>query len=551
MLRRSFVFLTCLLIGCSSEPSPNNEDPEKDAGVADAPTDAPTDPKTIEDTPITPRYQALVDSIEKERAQHGNPGVAALVLENGKITFARGFGSRDPDKDDPVHATTLFRIGSVTKMLTTTAVLKEVAAKKIALEDKVTTLIPGFNIGGEPGEDSLTLFNLLSHSSGINDLTLLYGENGQLQDTWLAKFTTGGFKTQGYFMAPPGRMYNYANPNFALAGLVAERSSGTIYRTTMQNSVFDPLGMTRTFFLGTDVEADGDYASANTINLETNKPEKVGPTSYDEAWSRPAGFAWSSVRDLAVFLQFLMNGNPQVLPDELRLAMQSPQMSTKLLNDHNSYGFGLTVADAELLGSPSQLYPMKVVSHAGSIPGYSANFAMRPDLGFAFITLSNTDDAYFQDSYEVALKTLTDLPASVPIDELKPDASFYDKYAGEYDDPWNAGKMTVTHTNGKLMIDMPDLDTFGIAYEKELIATAKHNFTIGIQGGRYGLTFMFDDKGEVDYARVRFFVEKRTTAATSKTSKAAPPNPNNLLRLLKSPVREPTRMPRGLVAAPK
>ncbi|MFT3776413.1 MAG: serine hydrolase domain-containing protein [Minicystis sp.] len=411
MLRRSFVFLTCLLIGCGSETIPH-EDPKPDAGAPDASPDAPVDAGGWTDTPITPRYQALADAIETERASHGNTGVAVLVMEKGKIAFARGFGNKDPDTDDPVHATTLFRIGSATKMLTATAALQQVAAKKVALEDKVTELIPGFSIGGV-GEDQLSFFHLLSHSSGINDLTPIYGKGPQLEDAWLAKYTTGGFKTAGYFQSPPGSMYNYANPNFALAGLIAERTTGNIYRQTVQDNVFNPLGMKRTFFLGADVAADGDFASADTVNLDTGKPEKVGAPGYDQAWMRPAGFAWSSVLDLAVFLQFLLDGNPAVLPDEQRKAMQTAQVSTKLIGDHLGYGFGLFVQDATLLGSPSQLYPLHVVSHTGAIPGYSASFSLIPEQGFALITLANTDDAYFEDSFEVAVDTLTELPAPI------------------------------------------------------------------------------------------------------------------------------------------
>ncbi len=71
----------------------------------------------------------------------------------------------------------------------------------------------------------------------------------------------------------------------------------------MQQNVFDPIGMQRTFFLGQEVEADGDYAWGRTVDWAagTGEPAVAGPRSSDNAWGRPAGFAWSSVIDLAKF----------------------------------------------------------------------------------------------------------------------------------------------------------------------------------------------------------------------------------------------------------
>jgi CubicO group peptidase (beta-lactamase class C family) len=90
------------------------------------------------DLPIEPRFQALADRIDAERVELGAPGVAVLVMENGTITFAHGFGLKNPDAPDEVDAGTLFRIGSVTKVLTATALLEFVASGQVGLDDPVT-----------------------------------------------------------------------------------------------------------------------------------------------------------------------------------------------------------------------------------------------------------------------------------------------------------------------------------------------------------------------------------------------------------------------------
>src|SRR5215468_7236718 len=100
----------------------------------------------------------------------------------------------------------------------------------------------------------------------------------------------------------------------------------------MQRRIFDPLRMTRTFFLGQDVLRDGNYAIGTNI-LDATVPPRVLPDSYDNAWARPAGYAWTSLLDLARFVEFLMNGDGAVLPSSLRRAMQSPQVDTHDLLD--------------------------------------------------------------------------------------------------------------------------------------------------------------------------------------------------------------------------
>ena len=117
-------------------------------------------------------------------------------------------------------------------------------------------------------------------------------------------------------MDPPGTFYNYANPNFDLAGLALERAGGVSYRQAVADRVLSPLGMTRTFFLPSEVIADGDFSDGASTTA-TGDPWDVKPDSYDNAWLRPAGYAFSSVLDYAKFIQFLYAGNASVLVGQL------------------------------------------------------------------------------------------------------------------------------------------------------------------------------------------------------------------------------------------
>jgi CubicO group peptidase (beta-lactamase class C family) len=219
------------------------------AGAADAGVDAQD-----------PRFDELGASIEAERVGFGAPGVAVAVLVDGELKWAAGFGQVGPERSDPVQPTTLFRLASVTKMLTATALLQLVASGEVNLDAPVTDVLPGFALA--PSEDtasSIRVRDLLTHSTGMFDYLAIDapGPDSDLQEVLVGPT----FANSVIMMAPAGRMYNYSNPNFMVAGLIVESERGIPYRQAMHDLVFAPLGMDRTFFLPSDVLADGDYAS--------------------------------------------------------------------------------------------------------------------------------------------------------------------------------------------------------------------------------------------------------------------------------------------------
>jgi CubicO group peptidase (beta-lactamase class C family) len=484
--------LVALLISCTSR-APDGDSP-------------PTD------LPIDPRFQPLADKIEAELAMLGAPGVAVLVLEHGAVTFAHGFGVKQAGGGDPVRATTLFRIGSTTKMMTAVALLQLIAAGKASLDDPVTKSIPAFHVlASEDQPSSIKLRHLLTHASGLADYP---GDiDGPRDDASLESYLTGGFGSLGYFMAPSGRMWNYSNPNFSLAGLAVEKIGGVPYRQAMHDRVWQPLGMDRTTFLPADVLADGDYA-IGVSSYETGTPAPQPPDAYDNAWSRPAGFAFSSVYDLGKFAQFLIAGDSQVLPDAQRLAMQSPQIDMQTAGSHEQYGFALFVKDYAFLADG--WHPARIVEHGGAIPGFSCDLYIAPDSEFVIAVLANADDAYFRDSISFALQTYANLPPATAVpDEVRPDPTTFASLAGNYQDDYSVGRVIIKHDAGKLTISMPDLDTAHVPYSPALVPIARDNFLLTIEDYPLEIAFLRDAAGNPEYLRERSFVAKRGTPLTA------------------------------------
>ena len=510
-----------LLVGSLSAcgSSSNDAAPAVDSGAIDtsgveASTDSSLDDASsdasLDDPPIDDKYAAFAAAFDAERKSLGAPGAAVVILEHGKVTFSHGFGAKGgsaPSSAEPVRARTLFRIGSMTKALTATTCLSLVDAGKMDPKALLTTYVPDVALDGDELK-SLTLGQLLSHSSGLRDYLTIKGPK---EDAALSKFLTSAtFRGNEYFMDPPGALWNYSNPNFYLAGLAAERAGGVPYRGAVAARVLAPLGMTRTFFLATEVLADGDYSNGKSTDA-AGKPWDVGPESYDNSWGRPAGYAWSSVLDYARFVQFLNAGNTAVLSDAQHTAIQAQQVSTLEYGSAEGYGYGLFSSSGFRIGS--SWYPTKLVFHGGDISGFGEDFYLVPSTGFGIVMFANADGAHFSKALVLALQSFAELPTPTSLPEdAKVDTTRFAKYAGNYDDPHNVGAVTVTASGTTLTLSMPAVEAAGVPYDKTLTPASADNFVLSIQGTTTLLTFVKDGTGAYRYLRTRPFVAVRTTA---------------------------------------
>ena len=462
------------------------------------------------------RFEDLATMIEAERVELDAPGVSVALLEDGVVVWAEGFGSRLADDDACARASTLYRIGSCNKMLTSAALLRRVESGAVALDDAVTDHSPNFHFAENAAwAPSIQVKHLMTHSSGMYDYLAI---EGPTDDAELEGFLTGtgpnDFGSIMFLMAPAGRFWNYSNPNFYVAALVNQDATAgdVFYRDILREEVLLPLGMDRTVFLAGDVLDDGDYATGASYDWTDGTGTAIAaPDSYDNAWARPAGYAWSSVEDMARFAQFLFDGNTAVLSDALRTEMQSPQVSTDYFLDYSHYGYGLSVDEGFQLGS--EWYDTRMVSHNGAIPGFSAAMYTIPSTRFAFITLANTDGAYFPDSLMMALRDFAGLPAPVAVPDPQVVPADFPDFAGTYEDPYNAGTVVIGTSGNGLFISMPDLDALNIPYESALVPYSKNNFILGIQGFELLATFILDSAGNGEFFRTRSFVAERAPSA--------------------------------------
>ncbi len=330
------------------------------------------------------KEQSVFARIEKaaldELKQTNIPGAALAIVRGNKIIFAKGFGVSSVETGAPVTPDTLFRIGSVTKMFTATALVTLAEQGKIKLNEPVGNYAKGLN----PLLARLTAHHLLSHTAGILDRVIDYGP----QDETALAITIRSWGDD-YILTEPGRFFSYANPGYALAGMVIEEVGGRPYSDLMNELVFKPLEMSHTTFRPTMAMT---YPLSQGHNAFGGAPARVARPFANNTVFWPDGFMFSSANDLARFAIAVINKGQvdgrQVISPSIIAKLTEPYADTISLYENAKYGYGFFI----------RVYRgARVFEHGGAINGFGCLIRIAPDHNFAVIAMGNkTDEALDQ-----------------------------------------------------------------------------------------------------------------------------------------------------------
>src|SRR5690554_1605772 len=193
----------------------------------------------LSDSEVERRVDAVIDEI----ATHPEfVGLSVAVARGDRLIVDRGYGIADLEWNAPVDASTIFRIGSMTKQFTAAAILKLAEQGKLDLDDPLSRYVPEFDTGGRV----VTVRQLLNHTSGIPEYTMQPGFFGRLSlidvgDAELLQLVSGK-----QFDFEPGAGWRYSNTNYYLLGMIIAQASGQPYAAFMQDEFFTPLGLAHT-----------------------------------------------------------------------------------------------------------------------------------------------------------------------------------------------------------------------------------------------------------------------------------------------------------------
>jgi D-alanyl-D-alanine carboxypeptidase len=373
------------------------------------------------DDVIAAQASSLLGSV----ATDAGPGVAILVDRGGTIVFRNARGSAQVELGVRLEPSMVFRIASVTKMFTAALVLKLAEDGDLSLDDTLARTLPEF-----PGAQSITLRQLLSHTAGLSDKSLLGdGPSGVMGQEITLAALTARIATQPLRFAP-GASQAYSNAGYILLGAVIEKATGRPWHEAMHERLFVPMELSHTQY--------GDAAAliADRVAGYTRGPDQQLANADFISMSLPAsaGALVSNVDDLRTWMRALATG--QVVSAASFAAMSTPA-SVASPTAANPYGFGLYVWT---------IRGEKVVGHTGQIDGFASFLAHIPSQDVTIAVLGN-DDTF---DAQTAGRRLAAIALGRPyINETMPlSVDLMHELAGAYDDA--GGTITLTAKDGVL-----------------------------------------------------------------------------------------------------
>jgi CubicO group peptidase (beta-lactamase class C family) len=318
-----------------------------------------------DDLPRVKTY--LADSIRQQLGKQPVKGLSLALIDDQTVVWAEGFGLADEAQRRAADADTLYQIGSVTKVLTASEVLRAVQRGQLGLDQPVSEVVPGFSVRSRfSPAPPLTVRALLAHHSGLptDILKGMWDDHPASLETFVASLA------QEHLVDPPQSVYRYSNVDFAVLGRVLEQVTGLPYATVMQQR-FDQLGM------ASSSTAPRVELAERTAKGYSNGKEQPRLDLRDTS----AGSVISSVNDLSRFVSALF-------ADEALLNAQlAPQFAERPLDFGHQVGLGVMLTG---LSVPSGV---PVVWHDGGYPPFQAVIAMLPSEKLAVVILANSDEA--------------------------------------------------------------------------------------------------------------------------------------------------------------
>lgn len=528
---RPVLFL--LLAACTGDKDtqPADTGPSQDTASGDT---------GAEDTPHADAVAALREAVAQDLRRANASGASVAIWLEGEVVFAEGFGSRHPDKESPVDPTTLFQIGSDSKKIAALAALQQVEAGRLSLDDTLADVVPELTFSKEPGlAGELTLHELLSHQSALFDYTpwTHAPDDSELHDR-----AVGRFAENAYTLGPSGLFWNYSNPNFSLAGLMTQEVDGRMWPDIIEDDIFAPLGMTRSFARLEDVIADGDSAAGYGISFEGGHdsfditgsgPEYTIGTvetadQYDDAFTRPAGLIWSTATDMAILAGFLVDGDPSVLSDALRQQLTTSHVPLYPATETTDlgYGYGLMVNGHGFSGREG-FYAVPFWAHGGNTMTMTSTFYVLPEQRMAVAILSNGYGDDFSGTAATAMENFAELPTPTTGTTFLQEPENVAALAGEWGDDDALGALYLTWEDDALQVSAPDLEKLGWGVGDTLQPYYRDMYLIRVDGQNTDLNRYELDGTEWLVNRSFSFVKDGdiTTAVAPPASAAAGRSP--------------------------
>jgi CubicO group peptidase (beta-lactamase class C family) len=361
-----------------------------------------------------------------ELAATRTPGAVFVYVEDGRVVYMKGYGLANVERRVPVDPErTVWRIGSITKNVTATALMQLVDRGKLSLNTRVNGALKSLQFPESHGP--VTVRNLLTHSAGFDEVRP--GTQAPSRETvaTLPAFLTGRVRQ---FLAP-GQFPVYSTYAPTVAGLLVEDVSGLSYADYLARNLFEPLRMTRSS-VGALPDRDTAHAAVGY--------EMQGDSLVRQAWewyhTTPASSVNATAADMARYMIAHLNDG-ELDGARIMSAKASQTMRDSVLRPHPqvsgvTYGFW-----EDFVGG------LRVVEHGGNMAGFSAQMTLVPSKNAGFFVVNQFEGSRIRDNVRGALLTHLFPEARERLTAPKPAADWAARaarFAGRYE--W----MTSCHT---------------------------------------------------------------------------------------------------------
>ncbi len=441
---------------------------------------------------VAAAIQVLEAWIAATVASREQPGLSIGIVYDQELIWAKGYGFADLAKRVPSTPGTVYRIASISKLFTTTAIMQLRDAGKLQLDDPVAKYLSWFKIkNAHPEGPAITIRHLVTHTSGLpreavevdwNDLKFPPRET--MIQRLAEQETVYAAETQ----------WKYSNLALALAGEIVTTGSGKPWPDYVETHILQPLGM----------KATRTLPNADTPNLAVGYGRRVPPRTpdvepfVDIGAERPAGNLASTVEDLAKFAALQLRDKPAGGSQVLKGATLREMHRIHWLwpDWKGGYGLGFRV---RRVGEQTR------VGHGGSLPGHRTDLEIAPASKLAVIVLTNANDGdpvkYIDQAFSLLNPAVT--RATAPASSAKKTDPIWAKYVGTY--TWKHADIQVLVLDGELTMVIPEADSL---WESRILLkpVREHTFRLTPVGTTYAaigepLTFELDKEGKVQRAR--------------------------------------------------
>lgn len=323
--------------------------------------------------------ERIDDMLDARRRAAAIPGLAAGVVCGDSLVFAAGHGIMAIDDSTPVNPRTPFRIASVTKLFTATAVVMQEEAGALGLDDPVKAHLDWFEIIRPPetGDAPITIRQLLTHTSGLP------------RDSRLTDFSRGfqpgraeavGALPDQRLRSPPGERYAYSNLGYGVLGEVVAETSGLSYAEFLERRIFEPLDMGRTLVH----PSPEDHTTRGHGPLRSDG-SRTKARFWDLGFATPAGGMASSVVDLARFVRLqlapYLDAEPALPSADAIRDMHRVQFVMDPSRGGSGLGWAVETSNGQHL-----------VYHGGELPDQTSFLLIDLKAHIGIILLSNAED---------------------------------------------------------------------------------------------------------------------------------------------------------------